>query len=131
VLFWQQFAVLENAGALDSLRESKTLARSGGDQPWFQRPLWRGAFIVSIWAAFVLAIALVHEWPMLRDYFSQLMSTQDPQALLQKWAAAASQTHGIEYSSLGLSFLQRILQPLLGIAFVVLYFDSKQRHDRS
>jgi hypothetical protein len=131
VLFWQQFAVLENAGALDSLRESKTLARSGGDQPWFQRPLWRGAFIVSIWAAFVLAIALVHEWPMLRDYFSQLMSTQDPQALLQKWAAAASQTHGIEYSSLGLSLLQRILQPLLGIAFVVLYFDSKQRHDRS
>jgi len=28
---------------------------------------------------------------------------------------------------LALSILQRILQPLLGIAFVVLYFDSRQQ----
>ena len=51
VLFWQQFAVLENAGFIDSLRESRDLARSGRDLPWFQRPLWRGAFIASIWFA--------------------------------------------------------------------------------
>ena len=41
VLFWQQFAVLENAGFIDSLRESRDLARSGRDLPWFQRPLWQ------------------------------------------------------------------------------------------
>ena len=46
VLFWQQFAVLENTGVADSLRESRNLARSRRDLPWFQRPLWRGAFIV-------------------------------------------------------------------------------------
>src|SRR5437667_7933748 len=45
VLFWHQFAVLEKAGFIDSLRESRDLARSGRDLPWFQRPLWRGAFI--------------------------------------------------------------------------------------
>src|SRR5213075_114186 len=48
VLFWQQCAVLENAGVVDSLRESRTLAHSGRELPWFQRPLWRGVFISSL-----------------------------------------------------------------------------------
>ena len=39
VLFWQQFAVLENTGFIDSLRESRDLARSGRHLPWFQRPM--------------------------------------------------------------------------------------------
>jgi len=124
VLFWQQFTVLENSTAADALRESRELARSGRDLPWYQRPLWRGAFIVSIWFAFVIAITVVPEWPMLRDYFVELMRTQDPQALLQKMNTSL-QTHGFNYPALALNILQRILQPLLGIAFVVLYLDSK------
>ena len=124
VLFWQQFAVLENASVVDSLRESRNLARSGRDLPWFQRPLWRGAFIVSIWAAFVLAITLGPEWTTLRHYFNELTTTQDPQALLQK-LTETQQAHGFDVPRFGLNLLQRILQPVLGIAFVVLYFDSK------
>ncbi len=124
VLFWQQFTVLENAAAADALHESRKLARSGRDLPWHQRPLWRGAFIVSIWFAFVIAITVVPEWPMLRDYFVELMRTQDPQALLQKMNTSL-QTHGFNYPALALNILQRILQPLLGIAVVVLYLDSK------
>ena len=123
VLFWQQFTVLENATAADALRESRELARSGRDLPWYRRPLWRGAFIVSIWFAFVIAITVVPEWPMLRDYFVELMRTQDPQALMQKMNTSL-QTHGFNYPALALNILQRILQPLLGIAFVVLYLDS-------
>ena len=61
---------------------------------------------------------------MLRDYFVELMRTQDPQALLQKMNASL-QTHGFDYPALALNILQRVLQPLLGIAFVVLYLDSK------
>jgi hypothetical protein len=124
VLFWQQFAVLENVGVVDSLRESRNLARSGRSLPWFQRPLWRGAFIVSIWAAFVLAITLGPEWTTLRHYFNELMTAQDPQALLQK-LTETQQAHGFDVSSFALNLLQRILQPLLGIAIVVLYFESK------
>ncbi len=124
VLFWQQFTVLENANATDALRESRNLARSGRDLPWYQRPLWRGALIVSIWFVFVLAITIIPQWSMLRDYFVELMRTQDPQVLYQKMNASL-QTHGFDYTALGLSVLQRILQPLLGIAFVVLYLDSK------
>jgi hypothetical protein len=124
VLFWQQFAVLEKAEFIDSLRESRDLARSGRDLPWFQRPLWRGALIASIWFAFVLAITLGAQWATLQHYFNQLLTTQDPQALLQQMAEA-QQASGFDISAFILSLIQKILQPLLGIAFVVLYLDSK------
>lgn len=132
VLFWQQFAVLENASAMDAIRLSGRLARSGGDLPWYQRPLWRGAFVVSIWYAFVIAIAVVAywsklaaEWPFLRDMFNQLATPQDPQVALQKMMASLPKEQAASLSQIGLSVLQRVLQPLLGIAFVVLYLDSK------
>jgi hypothetical protein len=144
VLFWQQFAVIENAGFIDSLRESRDLARSGRDLPWFQRPLWRGAFIASLWFAFVLAVTLVSEWTTLvsewttlHHYLEQVPSTQDPQTLLQQ-LTQAQQARGFNFSVFGLSLLQKILvgelsltpqpgilQPLLGIAFVLVYLDSK------
>jgi len=125
ILFWQQFAVLENAGFIDSLRESRNLARSGRELPWFQRPLWRGVFIASLWFAFVLVIALVSGWTTLQQSFNDLMTTQDPQALLQK-LTEAQQARGFEVSSFALGLLQKILQPLVGIAFVVLYISSRR-----
>jgi hypothetical protein len=132
VLFWQQFTVLENANAADALRESRKLARSGQDLPWYQRPLWRGAFVVSLWFAFALTIAivamwprLIAEWPAYRDFFNQLSGAQDPQVVLQKMMASLPKEQATSFFELGLSILQRILQPLLGIAFVVLYLDIK------
>src|SRR6266480_2482760 len=125
VLFWQQFSVLENAGVVDSLRESRNLAHSGRELPWFQRPMWRGAFIASLWLAFVLAIALISEWATLQYSFNELMTTQDPQALLQK-LTQAQQARGFDVLGFALGLLQKILQPLIGIAFVVLYIESRR-----
>ena len=125
VLFWQQFAVLENAGVIDSLRESRNLARSGRELPWFQRPLWRGVLIASLWFAFVLTIALVSEWTTLQHSLNELMTTQDPQTLLQK-LAEAQQAHGFDVLTFVLGILQKILQPLIGIAFVLIYIDSRK-----
>ena len=124
VLFWQQFAVLENAGFIDSLRESRDLARSGRDLPWFQRPMWQGAFIASIWFALVLAITLGAQWGMLQHYFSEVLKAQDPQTLLQQMTEA-QQARGFDIPGFALSVLKEILRPLLGIAFVVVYLDSK------
>src|SRR5437870_604500 len=129
VLFWQQFAVLENAGFIDVLRFSRNLARSGRDLPWFERPLWRGAFIASLWFAFVLVVTLVSEWTTLHHYFNQFVTTQDPQKLLQQ-LTEAQQARGFDISAFALNLLQRILQPLLGIAFVVLYLDCKIHRER-
>jgi hypothetical protein len=53
------------------------------------------------------------------------MTTQDPQALLQK-LTEAQHARGFDVSGFVLSLLEKILQPLIGIAFVVLYFDSRR-----
>jgi hypothetical protein len=124
VLFWQQFAVLADADPANVLRQSRELARSGRDLPWFQRPLWRGVLIASIWFAFVLMLQIGAEWHTIQQYFHELTTTQDPQALLQK-VTESQRAQGFNLLSLSLNVLQRILQPLLGIAFVLLYFDSK------
>ena len=128
VLFWQQFAVLENAGFIDALRESRALARSGRDLPWFQRPIWRGSLIASIWFAFVAAITLTAQWGTLQHYFNQLLATQDPQMLLQQMTEA-QQAAGFNTSAFVLGVVEKVLQPLLGIAFVLVYLDSKFRLD--
>jgi uncharacterized protein DUF4339 len=124
VLFWQQFAVLENAGFIDSLRESRELARSGRDLPRFKRPLWRGALIASIWFAIVLAITVGAQWETLYQNITQLMTTQDPQALLRQMTEA-QKASGFNLFAFALGVVEKILQPLAGIAFVVLYLDSK------
>jgi hypothetical protein len=129
VLFWQQFAVLENAAFIDALRDSRNLAYSGRDVPWFERPLWRAAFLASLWFAFVLAVTLASEWTTLHHYLSELATTQDPQTLLQH-LTEAQQTGGFDISAFAPNILQKILQPLVGIAFVVLYLDSKIRLER-
>ncbi len=124
VLFWQQFTVLENAGFIDSLRQSRDLARSGRDLPWFQRPLWQGAFISSIWCVLMLAIKLGPEWSALQHYLNEVTTTQDPQALLQRMTEI-QQASGFNISAFALGILEEILRPLLGIAFVIVYLDSK------
>ena len=123
VLFWQQFTVLENAGFIDALRDSRNLARSGRDLPWFQRPLWRGALIASLWFAFVLAVRLGPEWTTLQNYIVKFVTTQDPQTRLQQ-LTEAQQARGFDLLAFTLGILEKVLQPLLGIAFVVLYLDS-------
>ena len=124
VLFWQQFAVLERAGFIDSLRESRDLARSGRDLSWFQRPLWQGAFIASIWFVVVLAITLGAQWGTLHQYLNQLLTTQDPQALLQQMTEA-QKASGFNLAAFALGVVEKVLQPLVGIAFVVIFLESK------
>lgn len=126
VLFWQQFAVLENCGVLESLRESKNLARGRENRPWYQRPWWRGAAIVSIWIAFVLLITVVADWPNLRQEWDAVLTVRDPQLLVQR-ITALEQARGFNGLGFALAILQKLLQPLLGIAFVVLYFASTSR----
>ena len=123
VLFWQQFAVLENLGAMDSLRESRNLAHSRRDLPWFQRPSWRGAFMASLWFAVVMAVTLGPQWGTFQHYFNQIMTTQDPQALVQQMTEA-QKASGFNVSAFVLGIVEKLLHPLLGIAFVVLYLDS-------
>ena len=133
-LFWQQFTVLENLPAFEALQASSNLAHSGRDLPWHQRPLWRAATVVSVWTAFLIVVGLtavwprvVAEWPVVQGYWNELMQSQDPQAVLQKINASLQTSHaGFDLRALLLNIGERMLYPLLGIAFVVLYLDSKR-----
>lgn len=121
-LFWQQTAILEKAQVADSLRRSTILARFRGGLPRFRRPLWRGAALASIWCAFATALSIGPEWATITEYFNSLTAIQDPQAILETLRAHSP---GVGALALLLSVLQAILRPLLGIAFVLLYLDTK------
>ncbi len=118
-MFWQQFAVLDGCDVAESLRRSKELARSGRSLSWFRRPVWRGVVIASLWFVVVLAV----NWPAIENYFRTLATVTDPQALME--ALRTSAQAPASPLSLGVGFLQSILRPVLGIAFVLLYLDSK------
>ena len=124
VLFWQQTAVLNNATVPEALRQSKEIARSGRELPWYKRPLWRGTLIVSIWFAFSAMLELWGSWSAIRHSFELLMTTPDPQALLTAMTAESTST-GLDLPRLCLGLVQSILRPILGIAFVLLYFDAR------
>ncbi|MEP7016171.1 MAG: DUF4339 domain-containing protein [Verrucomicrobiota bacterium] len=124
VLFWQQFAVLENSDAGTALRQSKDLARSGSSLSWYQRPMWRGALIVSLWCVVLIAFGITSELPLIRTYLHQISVSTDPQALFQALQATA-QSQPFSMTAFGLGLLQTLLRPLVGIAFVLLYLDSK------
>lgn len=129
VLFWQQFAVLGDCDVSTALRESKQLARSGHNLAWHQRPMWRGALIVSLWTAFVIAIFIGPEWGLIRQYWNflpQLSNAADPQALLHSMRDSAQAQRGFEPVTFFLSLLQTVLRPLLGICFVLLYLDNRK-----
>jgi hypothetical protein len=72
----------------------------------------------------VLAFTLGPEWSTLSRYFHELTTSQDPQTLLQTLTTTSkSQTFNLAGFLLGI--IQTLLRPLLGIAFVLLFLDSK------
>jgi hypothetical protein len=123
-LFWQQFAVLTGSDAGAALRQSKELARSRRDLPWYQRPMWRGVFIASLWCAFVLVLNAGQISSALELYFHNIATATDPQAMLQALRASPP-SQGFDLTNFAFGLLQTLLRPLLGIAFVLLYFDSR------
>lgn len=123
-MFWQQFAVLEGCTAVESLRRSRDLARSCRDLPWYRRPMWRGALIAALWFGVWFAL----NWPVISQVFSAAVSTNDP----QKVSEAVSQVlknAGANGATFTAYIIQKTLQPLLGIGFVLLFLNSKLAAD--
>ena len=127
-MFWQQTSVLGGCGVADALRVSRQIARSGrGELPWYQRPFWRGTFVFSLWTVFILALNFQTLYPQLAEYWQQVTTATDPQALMQAMAKARPETHVFDATTFAMSALQAFLRPLLGIAFVLIYFDARAR----
>ncbi len=123
-LFWQQSAVLEENNVSGALRRSKDFARSRHDLPWYQRPLWQGVLVSSLWVLFLIVLSLPTLLPAFHEYWRLISTTQNPQTLIEAMTKA-SQGRGLERLSFALWLLEKVLQPLLGIAFVLIFLAAR------
>ena len=81
-------------------------------------------FVASLWFALVFLLNAGEIWSLLEFYFREAATATDPQALMQSMSERAKLA-GFSWVSFALWLVQKILQPLLGIAFVLLYFQSR------
>jgi len=66
---------------------------------------------------------LAMNWVVLSRYFETMTRVADPQVLMQTLKAGA-ESLGTNRWVIAFGFAQKILQPLLGIAFVLVYLDA-------
>jgi hypothetical protein len=126
-LFWQQSAYISNLEGVDALRESKLLARSKRRPRKSTRPLWRGALLVSLWILIVLGLSAGAEIPLILPKL-QSLSTSSPEEIMKMWQDLNTPkvADAMLIGSMAISSLVRaLLRPILGIAFVLLYLDTR------
>jgi hypothetical protein len=124
-MFWQQTSVLGGIDGLEALRESRELARSRKDAPRWQRPLYRGAILASLWLLLLLALTSGAELPFLLIRLQGITDPESAQRVLQGLLNAPAPDAMTIASYALTSLVQTVLRPLLGIAFVLLYLDAK------
>ncbi|MGZ5020252.1 MAG: DUF4339 domain-containing protein [Chthoniobacterales bacterium] len=124
-LFWQQACTIGDLDAVETLRESRELARSRKSEPLLQRPLYRGAIIVSLWLLVLIVVSITVELPFTIARFQGITNFDEAYALMQKVMNAPVPDTMMIVTNILSSLANAVLRPLLGIAFVVLYFDAK------
>ena len=126
-MFWQQSATLGGMEGPEALLESRELARSRKELPRLERPLYRGAIIASLWVAVLLVVSAAIELPFMLVRLQGVTSFEAAYAMMQSMINAPA-PDGMTIATYVLSNLvHAALRPLLGIAFIVLYFDAKAR----
>ncbi|MEY2489463.1 MAG: domain 2 [Verrucomicrobiota bacterium] len=129
-LFWQQTAALGTHPPLAALRESKELARSVPEAPRLDRPLYRGAIIASVWLLLLLGLTFGLQLPFMMVRLAGLENPEEAMALVQKMAQSQTPDALMIAADVATAVMNLLLRPLLGAAFVVLYYDAKTRSGR-
>lgn len=124
-MFWQQSATLGELSGVAALRESKKLARSRRGEVWLERPLYRGAIIVSIWIVVAMVVSSVVQLPFVFVRLQGATNFEQVQTILQNLASAQPPEPLMLAAYATSALVHAAIRPLLGIAFVILYFDSK------
>lgn len=124
-MFWQQSATLGELSGLAALRESKKLARSRRGETWLERPLYRGAIIVSIWIVIAMIVASAVQLPFVLVRLQGATNLEAVQAILQRLAYAHPPEPLMLAAYATSALVHAAIRPLLGIAFVILYLDAK------
>jgi hypothetical protein len=124
-LFWQQTSVLETSETIEALRESQRLARTPSSAPWHERPVWRGAILASVWFLLLIVLSSGAEIPFLLVRLQGVTNPEDAFGLIKNLANAPAPDTMMIVSYVFSSLIHALLRPLLGISFVLLYFDAK------
>jgi len=130
-MFWQQSATLGDLSGLAALHESKMLARSRRGQHWLERPLCRGAIIVSIWIVLAIIVSSAVQLPFVSVRLQGATNFEQMQTMLQNLTSARPPEPLMVAAYATSALVHAVIRPLLGIAFVVLYFDAKSGHQEN
>ena len=126
-MFWQQTCTIGDLDAPEALRESKEIARSQPTAPRLQRPLYRGAILASLWLLAFLVCSAAVELPFALVRLQGVTTFQQVLALMEQVANAPAPDRITVATYAVSSLVHALLRPLLGISFVLLYFDAKAR----
>jgi hypothetical protein len=124
-LFWQQSAVFSNREGAAAINESKTLARSTRRPHKGERPLWRGALLVSVWLALVLIVSVAVEIPFLFSKMQNITTPEQLLALLHNLESVKTPDAMLIASAIVSTVFRALLRPFFGVAFVLLYLDAR------
>ncbi len=126
-MFWQQSATIGGLDGMDALRDSKELARSRSSAVATERPVFRGAMLASIWLLVLLGFSAAVELPFLLIRVQGITTVEQATALVQNLMNAPTPDAMTIATYILSSLVHALLRPLLGITFVLLYFDVKAR----
>ncbi len=130
-LFWQPAGALGGGDAMDALRESKELARSGNERPRMERPLYRGAIIASVWLLVIIVLNIGIELPAMLWRLRGVTSVEQALPLIQAMATSNSLDPLSGLTTLCSSLVNALLRGWLAALFVVLYLDTKAGGQKS
>ena len=130
-LFWEQAGALSGLGGLEALRESKHLARSRGDAPPRDRPLYRGAIVASVWLLLVIACSIAVQVPFALVRFAGVTNPEEALAIAQRISAQPQNDALTLTANIVAALLHVLLRPLLAVAFLVLYYDARADSQRT
>jgi hypothetical protein len=124
-MFWQQSAAISGYDGVNAILESKLLARSRRRPRKLERPLWRGALLASLWLLVVLGLSSGAEIPFVFSKLQNLSTPEEMFAALQNLNSAKAGDAMLITSAVVSGIAHALVRPVLGISFVLLYFDAR------
>lgn len=129
-LFWEQTAALGDEGVFLALRESKELARCDLGAPRFDRPMYRGLIVLSLWLLLLLVALMVVQFPFALIRLSGATSPEQAMALMESLSQAKTPDALMIASDVVSAVINLLVRPLLTTSFIVLFYDAKARLGR-
>jgi hypothetical protein len=129
-LFWEQTAALGDDGTFLALRESRELARCAPEAPRFDRPLYRGLTLLSLWLLLLLVLLVAVQFPFTLIRLSSAQTPEQAMALVESLAQSKTPDTLMIVSDVVAAVINLLVRPLLTTSFIALYYDAKARRGR-